>query len=329
MTLTNRIIGRFKGHEDGPLLIVIGGLHGNEIAGVKAIGNMLRILEVEPLANPNFRYRGYFMGLVGNLQALQNGQRFVDRDINRSFTTDQVNRIFAENPSDLKNEDKEIYELINIMKEEINRTGAQKVYILDLHTTTATGGIFTIPSASAESIEIASQLHAPVIIGFMESLVGTTLQFFTEEVLGVETTVVTFEAGQHEDTLSVHRSISAIAGYMRSIQSVNESDVESHHDELLIEYSEGLPKAAELFYTHSIKAEDKFVMMPGFKNFQAVANGELLAHDIRGEIRAQGDGMILMPLYQSKGEDGYFLIRNLSPGELKRKQYDMERAIHL
>jgi succinylglutamate desuccinylase len=50
-------------------------------------------------------------------------------------------------------------------------------------------------------------------------------------------------------------------------------------------------------------------MHPGFTNFQKVKKGELLAHDNKGEIICPHVGLILMPLYQKQGEDGFFLIR--------------------
>ena len=68
---------------------------------------------------------------------------------------------------------------------------------------------------------------------------------------------------------------------------------------------------SELLYVHPIAADDDFVMHPGFKNFQPIAKGELLASDKNGEIKAKQDGRILMPLYQKQGEDGFFLIQTV------------------
>ena len=40
--------------------------------------------------------------------------------------------------------------------------------------------------------------------------------------------------------------------------------------------------------------------------------GEILAEDQHGAIRAKDDGLILMPLYQRKGTEGFFLVKNKS-----------------
>ena len=122
---------------------------------------------------------------------------------------------------------------------------------------------------------------------------------------------VTFESGQHDDHLSVNRAIAAITNCMRTIGCVRADDVENRHDDLLIEYSKNLPKVAKLIATHRILKEDGFEMKPGFLNFQEIKKGEVLAHDNHGDIQAVANGHILMPLYQSQGEDGFFLIKKV------------------
>jgi len=85
-----RIIGRYSGDGDGPLLIVIGAMHGNEPAGVRAIELLLKMLEVEPIKNRDFSLKGNVIGLIGNYQALQSKVRFIDRDMNRCWSPDVI-----------------------------------------------------------------------------------------------------------------------------------------------------------------------------------------------------------------------------------------------
>ncbi|MBT8228632.1 MAG: succinylglutamate desuccinylase/aspartoacylase family protein, partial [Bacteroidia bacterium] len=89
----DRIIGRFDGTEKGPLLICFGALHGNEPAGIKAVDLVLKMLEIEPISNPDFYYKGRFLGLIGNLKALEKGIRFIDKDLNRSFIPQHIEHI--------------------------------------------------------------------------------------------------------------------------------------------------------------------------------------------------------------------------------------------
>jgi succinylglutamate desuccinylase len=196
--------------------------------------------------------------------------------------------------------------------EEIQDYQPDEVIVLDLHTTTAYGGIFSIATDDPKSVNIAVELHAPVITGLLEGIQGTTLHYFNTENIGIETTTVCFESGQHEETLSVNRAIAAIINCMRTVGCVRSEDVENRHDALLIEYARGLPKVSELITTHSIQPGDQFRMVPDYKNFQKVKQGEILAFDRNGPIEAIEDGLILMPLYQKQGEDGFFLIRAVS-----------------
>lgn len=307
-----RIIGNYSGKERGPLLIVLGGLHGNETAGIKALELMFKMLEVEPITNPNFCFHGKILGLRGNLRALRVNKRFIKKDLNRQWTTDHIARIQQTSRDLLDAEDLEILELLDTITAEISEYQPEKLVLLDLHTTTAFGGIFSIPTEDPESLRIAIELHAPVIKGMLKGIQGTTLHYFNRQNFDLETVAVCFESGQHEEPLSVNRAIAAITNCMRTIGNVNPQDVENQHDSLLIQYSAGLPKIADLVYNHRVSSKDRFEMIPAYKNFQFVKKGTLLAKDIRGPIYAPEDGLLLMPLYQKQGDDGFFLIKKIA-----------------
>lgn len=309
-----RTIGTFTGQEDGPLLICIGGMHGNEPAGIQALKLVFNMLEIEPIANPNFTFRGRLVGLRGNLGALQASRRFVERDLNRMWTSEIVSRVQHAPIGQLHHEERELRELLDLINRHLAHYQPEEFVLLDLHTTTAGGGIFTVVSDSPRSINLAVELHAPVIKGMLRGISGTMLHYFNDDNFPSQTTALAFEAGQHNDPLSVNRSIAAIINCLRSIGCVQAHDVENRHDELLIDYSRGLPKVSELIMTHPVHPDDHFFMIPNFQNFQAVRKGELLARDRHGSIVAPADGRILMPLYQPQGEDGFFLIKDVESG---------------
>ncbi len=307
----DRIIGRYTGAEKGPLIIAFGAMHGNEPAGVKALEAMITALENEPKHNPDFICQGRLLGLIGNTKAFAKGVRFIEKDLNRQWTLPNVERAKNTPLQDLEPELQEIKELLEIIEQEIETYDPTRIIVLDLHTTTAYGGIFTLPARDPDSERIALELHAPVIKGLLEGISGTSLHYFVQENFKRKISAVTFESGQHQEALSVNRAISAITNCLRTVQCVKEDDVENKHDQILIEYSAKLPKLSKLLYVHPIAPGDNFVMHPGFKNFQAVKKGELLAHDRHGEIKAKSDGLLLMPLYQKQGEDGFFLIQHI------------------
>ena len=306
-----RLIGRYEGQEKGPLLIIFGAMHGNEPAGVKALELMFKMLEVEPITNPLFQFKGRLVGLRGNCRAMRAGKRFIVKDLNRQWTIENVNRIKTAALEDLDSEDLEIKENLELIHQEIEAYQPDKIVVLDLHTTTAFGGIFSICTDEAESERIAVGLHAPVIKGLLNGIRGTSLHYFQTANIGIDTVTVCFESGQHDEALSTNRAIAAITNCLRTIGCVQAEHIENRHDSILIEYSKQLPKIAELIMVHSIRPGDDFVMAPNYKNFNPIQKGDLLAHDKHGPIKAQEDGLILMPLYQKQGDDGFFLIRQL------------------
>lgn len=308
MDTNNRIIGSYTGAQHGPLVLVLGGMHGNEPAGPRAIDMVFHKLEVEPLHNPGFAFRGRLLGLRGNVQACHQGLRYLTKDLNRQFTPENIARVQAAPPDTLLTEDRELYELLATVAQAVADYAPTELVVLDLHTTTAEGGIFAIATDAPRSVSLAQALHAPVVTGMLHGLRGTTLHYFCDANFPCPTVGVTFEAGQHDDPLSTRRCMAAIINLLRSVGCVRPEDVENQHDDLLINYSRGLPAVARLRQVHHTQPGDGFRMQPGYLNFQPVRRGEVLAYDSSGPITAPWDGHILMPLYQPQGEDGFFLI---------------------
>jgi succinylglutamate desuccinylase len=305
--MAERYIGRYDGQLAGPLLICIGGMHGNEPAGVLAIEEVLRLLEMEPKVNPGFVFQGVLVGLRGNTLAMASGKRFIERDLNRMLSDEEIRRIQHTPEEERGAEDRECLELINTIQEEIARTNASTTLIIDLHTTTAEGGGFTIAADDPVSMKLARGLHAPVILGIADDLQGTTISYFNKP--DEQRHCIVFEAGQHQDPQSVHRTVSAIINCMRSMGSVEAKDVDHRHDGLLKRLSNGLPGFTRLAYRYKIQPGEAFDMRPGYRNFQKISRGEVLAHNEHGEIMAPVDGLILMPKYQVLGDDGFFIVQ--------------------
>lgn len=305
----DRVVAEFEGSEKGPLVIAFGALHGNEKAGVKALQYLQKMLEVEHITNPDFAFKGNLVGIIGNHKAYNQGERFIDIDINRHWDPEYISQIRSKPFQQLKAEDLEILQVLKIIDEAIHLFKAEKMYILDLHTTSSDGGIFTIPSMDEESQEIAKSLYATVIKGMIDNIKGTTLHYFNSSNFTIPTTAITFESGQHEDPKSVNRAIAAAINFLRTIGCVESRDVENIHDKVLKDFVEEFPKLTKLVVRHNVKEGDDFKMLPGFKNFQKVKKDDLLATDKNGNIYAPEDGRLLMPLYQKKGEDGFFLVK--------------------
>lgn len=294
------------------MLVCLGGIHGNEPSGVRALELVFKMLEVEPITNPAFHFKGRIVGLRGNIRASERGKRYIEKDLNRQWTTKNIERIKQTETHQLSAEDLEIKEILAVVQAEITDYQPEQLIVLDLHTTTATGGIFVVVTDDPLSIEIGSQLHTPVITGLLTGIEGTILHYFNSHNFPIPTVAICFEAGQHTEALSVNRAIAATIACLRSIGCVDPHHIENQHDKILKEYAKGLPRLSQLILTHRIQPSDQFVMHSGYRNFQQVSKGEEIACDKNGAITIQEDCRILMPLYQKQGNDGFFLIKEIN-----------------
>jgi succinylglutamate desuccinylase len=304
-----RIIGHYTGQERGTLIIALAAMHGNEPAGIQALNRLFQMLEDEPKRNSGFIFRGRIVGVMGNIQAFERKLRFVKKDLNRELTLENLKNLRLTPQYRLAYEDLELIELTQAIKNEIIEYKPSRLVVVDLHTTSASGGIFSIVSDDVESLNLATQLNAPVVLGMIGNTGGTTLHYFKTENMGIPTVSICFEGGQHNDALSIQRMIAWLVNLLREVKSVDKDDVENRHEVILKNYSKHLPKVVDLFYVHHIQPSDHFQMREGYKNFQAIKAGEVLADDKNGEIVAPEDCLLLMPLYQRQGTDGFFLVK--------------------
>lgn len=300
----DRVLGRFRGSLPGPTLLCVGGVHGNEPAGVLALRRVLA-----GLAPREEHLRGEFVALAGNRAALKAGQRFIDRDLNRAWTDERLEPLRAGGGETSDAEDAEQAELLGEI-ERLVAAARGPVYVLDLHTTSGPGGIFSAFGDALIHRAFAAHFPVPMILGLEELVEGTLLNFLGEHGL----ISVTVETGQHQEPAAVDRAEAAIwiALEASGVVSARLLPEVSKGRKLLYRSSTHLPRALEMTYRHALEEDDDFAMDPGLHNFQLVDEGQSLARDRSGTIRAHERGRLLMPLYQSQGEDGFFLVREFS-----------------
>ena len=300
-----RLVARLRGASPGPTLIVIGGLHGNEPSGNAA---MQRV--AESLERARTPMRGDVTMVAGNLGALVRGVRFVDHDLNRGWSRERLAALRAAAPETLDAEDREQLALAEALEAALGAARGP-AFLLDLHATSAAGIPFALCRDSPEARRFAGAFPLTVVLGLIEALSGTLAGY-----LGDRCTAVVVEGGQNSAPATIRNHEAVLWLALAAAGIVVEPDVPSieARRETLTRTRGDLPPVLEVHHRHAIAAEDRFRMEPGFANIQRVDGNQLLAHDRAGEIRAPEPGFVLMPLYQTMGDDGFFLGREAGGG---------------
>ena len=291
------------GPTDGPLLLCVGGLHGNEPAGVRALEEV--VLGVEARRE---RMAGDFVAVAGNLKALAARRRFVAYDLNRAWTAARLTELASSNGTE-PDEDREVPRLLAVLAEVAKRRRGP-VYVLDLHTTSGGGGAFTTTSDYLDNRRFAMEIPAPLVLGLDEAIEGTLIGYLDD--FGYTTAV--FECGQHNEEEAIKRAVWAVWLAVRAAGLLADADVPEARRgwKALRNAYRRLPRVLEVKYRHPADDEEGYMSRPGFLNFQPVRAGEVLGDDRRGRVTAPETGRILMPLYQEQGEDGFFVVREFS-----------------
>lgn len=300
-----RELGRYSGKQPGPLVVCIGGIHGNEPAGALALEIVLKKLH-----ETNLPFRGELIALAGNVRALNGGVRYLQCDLNRMWLPDRVRQLKSRQADQTTSgEEAEQRELLEIIETALARHNGETVF-LDLHTTSSEGSPFAIISDTLPNRRLALELGVPVILGLEENLDGTILNYINE--LGHA--AIGFEAGQHRSPVSLRNHEAAVWLTLAAAGCIKPYYVHELYElqQDLKRSSSGVPQVMELRHRHGIGKTDEFVMRPGFFNFSRVAKDQVLATDRRGNITAPEDSLLFMPLYQKQGDDGFFLVREVN-----------------
>jgi len=297
-----RVLGVVDGKRGGPLNILVGGLHGNEVAGIKAINQVFSAIRKHKI-----QINGTVVGLAGNLQAIAKNKRFIDYDLNRCWTKEFVSQVYQKQHTLAEDiELKSLHE--EILKHYYQRF--EKKILIDLHTTSSEKGNFIVVPWTEASNPMVQSLQQPVVVDLDQHLSGTLLKYLE----GFGFLAMAFEGGLIGSSRAIDLHVAGIWEILKAsgaIESSSQSDF-LQSKEKLEKYSKALPGFVKVKYHHQISQSDSFVMEPGFENFQPVSSGQLVAHDRNGQIVAPVGGLMFLPLYQDSGDDGFFIVEEIN-----------------
>ncbi|MDG1498484.1 MAG: succinylglutamate desuccinylase/aspartoacylase family protein [Planctomycetota bacterium] len=328
-----REVGRFDSNCPGALFLAIGGLHGNEPAGIEAAGRVLTRLE-----KGNVKLRGRFVALRGNRPALAQNQRFIERDLNRVWKASDLLGLEQRKHHQDGPDEGELRDLLQtfsrLFVESCGGAPLEDIVLLDLHSTSGPSTPFLCMADTLQNRPVSFALEVPVILGLEEALEGTLLDYMSE----AGHISMAFEGGAHTDPSTIDCHEAAIWCGLVAAGCLDERALDEDPDDMaamrkrLRRAAAGAPAIVEVLHRHGTHPDDGFVMAPGWANFQPVQRNGILAKDDCGDILSPLTGRLLLPRYQAQGDDGFFVARDVRPiwlrlsAWLRRRQLD--RFLH-
>lgn len=276
----NKSFYKFDSGLLGPNMLVFGGIHGNEPSGVQAIERF-----VADLVSNNIQLlRGSITLAIGNINALQQNQRYLDKDMNRMFVDENF-----ENFSDTIE-----FERVNFLK---SLFPGQDVF-LDLHSASSKSYDFLI--SEPHCLDLASKLNASYVLtgwsDFGSDIAGDTENYGNS--LGIPS--LTYEAGQHVDPLCVDNSYEMILKLMSVYEMIDYNFVVKQ------------PNILKLSELHLKVDENQNFEVP-IQNFLPVLKGQIVINGVN-PIIAKNDSYLIFPVDPSKikiGEELCFLAEKI------------------
>ena len=298
-----RKIGEYSTGVEGPGLFVTAGVHGNEPSGIYALKRIFEQLEKD---KPPMK--GKFVGVTGNMPALEEEKRFINHDMNRICKFKTVTELQNSDTYKLS-EGKQLEEVMRLAEDFKNDPLVNEQYFIDCHTTSSVSKPYISAHDFDHSIAFASKMPVYTVTGLGKAIPGTMDDYLNS----IGFTGFTFEAGQHDalESIDNHEAIIwltlAAAGCIEKEAMGCYPTCESLLKKTVLEGK----KHFEVLYRYAIHSNEAFEMEPGYVNFQEVKKGEVLAKNEEHKILSDWDARILMPLYQKQGNDGFFIVKEV------------------
>lgn len=259
-----------KGPLDGNASIVLAGVHGNEMCGVKAFSEMLEDLKIDT---------GRVFFIFGNPLAIAENKRFIDKNLNRMFVDE--NQLTAE--------EKESYEYVRslFIKEYLDKSSA----LLDVHASNTPDSLpFIIAEENASHI-VKLLPQDLVVSGFDDVQPGGTDYYMNKNgKIGI-----CVECGYSNSLESVQIAKDSIRAFLAA-QGHIEDDIQS------------LPKSHVQIFSQYKTKSSKFILAKDFLDFEEIKHGQLIGIDGDVKVYAETDAVILFARNRSAVNEEAFLL---------------------
>lgn len=271
-----------------PDILFTGLTHGNEVIGLQVINMFL-----EKVIRANKKAPYTFAVLLNNLKAYEMNERFVNKDLNRSF------HLKGKASNVINKEVVNTYEYGRVREIESVVRKLRPRLIVDLHQTTEpTLSPFFILPEDSKLISMARTINTdwPIVCfdtkGFSRD--GHTLSEFARSE---QIPAIVIEISQNGFDQHLANQISEQLFYLSTEALFSDAFVQEqqHKAETKTEYFK---------ITHNLlKSQNSIELIPGFSNLQPVAEGEILGYTLNGmTYNCPAQGLFIFPKYGKLAE---------------------------
>lgn len=287
----NSGIYSFDSGIEWPIVAIFGGIHGNEVAGVRVIDELRRRIDRSELIIE----RGKLTLAYGNEMAIGLWVKQVEHNLNRLFRPDILD--WNEQVSD-SYEVRRARVLANILLE--------TDYLLDIHSVSSNSEPFMFTSTM--DIPLASQIGCEkYIVGWGEATGSDVIAGDTDSFIKSNWGVwFTLECGNHYSLYAFSYGLEKTLLFLEVVWLIKGGDVWKRKTSL----SQDFYRMDRVVTSRS----GKFIFIDSIRNFQEFQKGQVIWNDGDVTVIAETDGYILLPNMEKivPGEEVYYWGSKLS-----------------
>ena len=259
-----------KGKDKGPTSMILAGVHGNEICGVKALEKLIPCLNINA---------GKLIIAFGNPKAIR---------LNVRFTEANLNRMFKKN-SQLTGKEKSSYEYkrAQYLKKYLNQVDC----LLDIHaSTTPNSQSFIICEPNARTI--AKYLPTRVIVSGFDDVEPGGTDYYMNKAGKIG---ICLECGYLRSSRSKIIAEKGILAFLNARGNLNTSKAIRKQSHI---------QMYEKYYTKT----DNFKLSKKFSDFEKLDAGQIIGFDGKNLIKAPKSSIILFAQNVNKIGGEAFLL---------------------
>ncbi len=270
---------QLEGEEDGPTSVVLVGVHGDEVCGVRALDALLPVLKIE---------KGTVWFGYGNPRAIERGVRYTEQNLNRMFKDDAA--------LSLKERMSYEYDRAQYLKEYLDRAGA----LLDVHASfTPDSKPFLICEPNATGI--AECLPVDMVVSGFDAIQPGGTDYYMNKI---GKTGICIECGYLGDPASTQRACDGIIAFLKARGHLL-NDIQPQAQSII--------RMKEMYLTKT----DSFGLARQFLDFEEIFGGEVIGIDGLEKIRAGSNGFMLFARDRNQKGDEAFLFGEKVSGPTK------------